>query len=141
MFTSSYNHTIDAKNRVFIPAKFREKLGDEIVISQSIREKCLKVHSIAEWEKYLEPIKGMDRAESEFILRRMNGTSLSVPLDATGRVQLTTDLIAYAGLEGKQVVIVGCGDYAEIWSQEAYDSQVKDADLDKIRRMLENAGL
>ena len=141
MFTSSYNHTIDAKNRLFIPAKFREKLGDEIVISQSVRNNCLKVCSVAEWDKYLEPIKKLDRAQSEYILRIMNGTSLSVPLDTTGRVQLTTDLIAYAGLEKKQVVIVGCGDYAEIWSEEEYDKNVRSADVEKIRNMLENAGL
>ena len=141
MFTSSYNHTIDAKNRLFIPAKFREKLGDEIVISQSIRNNCLKVCSVAEWDKYLEPIKKLDRAQSEYILRIMNGNSLSLPLDSTGRVQLTADLIAYAGLEKKQVVIVGCGDYAEIWSEEEYDKNVRSADVEKIRNMLENVGL
>ena len=141
MFTSSYNHTIDAKNRVFIPAKFREKLGDEIVISQSVREHCLKICSVAEWEKYLEPIKKLDRAQSEYVLRIMNGSSLSLPLDSTGRVQLTADLIAYAGLENKQVVIVGCGDYAEIWSEEAYRSKTKPEDIERARNILENVGL
>ena len=138
MFTSSYNHTIDAKNRIFIPAKFREKLGEEIVISQSVREHCLKVCSVDEWDKYLEPIKKLDRAQSEYI---MNGTSLSLPLDSTGRVQLTADLIAYAGLENKQVVIVGCGDYAEIWSEEEYNKKVKMADVETVKNILENAGL
>jgi len=141
MLTSSYNHTIDAKNRVFIPAKFRERLGDEIVISQSVRENCLKVCSVAEWDKYIEPIKKMDRAQSEFLLRVMNGTSITLLLDSTGRVQLTPELIKYAHLENKQVVIVGCGDYAEIWSEEAYNGKVKSADPDMIRHMLESVGL
>ncbi len=141
MFTSSYNHTIDAKNRLFIPAKFREEFGEEIVISQSIRERCLKVYSTDEWDRYLEPIKKLDRAQSEYILRVMNGNSLRQGLDSTGRVQLTPELIEFAGLASKQVVIVGCGDYAEIWSEEEYEKNVKSADAEKLRMLLESAGL
>lgn len=142
MFTSSYNHTIDAKNRLFIPAKFREEFGDEIVISRSIRDKCLKIYSTAEWDRYLKPIKeGMDRDQSEFILRVMNGKSIRLPLDSTGRVQLTAELISFAGLESKQVVIVGCGDYAEIWSEEGYEQNVTNADEEKIRMLLKSVGL
>ena len=48
MFTSSYHHTIDAKNRLFIPAKFREEFGDEIVISPSIRGNYLNIYSLEE---------------------------------------------------------------------------------------------
>ncbi len=141
MFTSSYHHTIDAKNRLFIPAKFREEFGGEIVISPSIRGNYLNVYSTEEWDRYLEPIKKLDRVQSEPLLRVMNGNSLRQPLDATGRVQLTQELVDYAGLESKAVVIVGCGDYAEIWSEEEYEKTVKSADIDKMRMMLESAGL
>ena len=71
----------------------------------------------------------------------MNGNSSRQPLDATGRVQISAELIAFAGLENKAVVIVGCGDYAEIWSEEEYEKNVKHADIDKIRMVLESAGL
>ncbi len=142
MFTSSYNHTIDAKNRLFIPAKFREEFGDEIVVSRSIRGRCLKVYSTAEWDKYLQPIKeGMDRDEAELILRVMNGKSLRLPLDSTGRVQLTQELIDYAELTDHQAVIVGCGDYAEIWSADGYEQNVTNADEERIRMLLKSAGL
>lgn len=141
MFTSSYHHTIDAKNRLFIPAKFREEFGDEIVISPSIRGNYLNVYSLEEWNRYLEPIKKLDRAKAEEYFRFMNGNSSRQPLDATGRVQISAELIAFAGLENKAVVIVGCGDYAEIWSEEEYEKSVKHADIDKIRMVLESAGL
>lgn len=141
MLASSYNHTIDAKNRLFIPAKFREKLGDEIVISKALRGDYLNVYSTAEWEKYLEPIKKMDRADSELVLRSLNGRSLTASLDGTGRVQLTPELIRDGHLESKQVVIVGCGDYAEIWSEEEYNEKVLNADQDRIRSLLERIGL
>lgn len=141
MLASSFNHTIDAKNRLFIPAKFREKLGNEIVISQALRGRYLNVYSTAEWEKYLEPIKKMDRAESEPILRFLNGTSLTVTLDGTGRVQLTPELIDYANIQSKQIVIVGCGDYAEIWSDKDYKEKVLNVDKDRLISLLERVGL
>jgi len=142
MFTSSYNHNIDAKNRLFIPAKFREKLGEEVVISQGVRKNCLKVCSVAEWDKYLKSIEAkFDKADSEFLLRVINGTSITVPFDTAGRVQLTVDLIKFASLEKRQVVIVGCGEYAEIWNESDYAKEVREADRDEIRRKLESKGL
>ncbi len=142
VFTSSYNHTIDAKNRLFIPAKFRDEFGEEIVISRSVRGKCLKIYSTAEWKKYLQPIsEKMDRDEAEYILRVMNGNSIRLPLDSTGRVQLTKELIDFAELKDGKVVIVGCGDYAEIWSEEGYEKNVTNADEERIRMLLKSVGL
>ena len=142
MLSSEYRHGVDPKNRLFIPVKFRDKLGEEIVISESVRKNCLKVCSVAEWDKYLKSIEEkFDKADSEYLLRVINGSSVTLPFDSAGRVQLTTDLIKFAGLEKRQVVIVGCGEYAEIWNESDYAREVKEADRAELRRKLESKGL
>ena len=124
---------MDAKNRIFIPAKFREELGEDIVISPSLRKKCLVVYSIKEWESYLAPIKaGLKREELETVMRYINSRALRLFLDSTGRVQLTPELVKHAELTDKQIQIVGCGDYAEIWDAETYEklmAQTNDEDI------------
>ena len=60
--------------------------------------------------------------------------------DAQGRVLLNKELLAYAGIE-KDAVIVGCGEYAEIWSAEAYDKEMASEDVDALRDALERLGL
>ena len=142
MFTSSYNHTVDSKNRIFIPAKFRDELGDDIIISPGLRNKCLVVYSIKEWEKYIAPMKeGLSREELEKVMRYLNGRALRLFLDSTGRVQLTPELVNYAGLNYKQIWIVGCGDYAEIWDAEAYKAVMNSTSNDEILGILNRFGL
>jgi MraZ protein len=142
MFTSSYNHTVDAKNRIFIPAKFRDELGDDIIIAPSLRNKCLVVYSIKEWEKYISPIKeGLTREELEKVMRYLNGRALRLFLDSTGRVQLTPELVAYAGLNDKQISIIGCGDYAEIWNADTYNDVMNSTSNDDILKILNRFGL
>ena len=140
MLSGEFNHAIDPKNRLFIPAKHREELGDSFMVAVSLREKCLKVFSHAEWENYIAPITRLKRSESEAALRALHRTALQASPDSQGRIILTPALIAFAGIE-KNAVIVGCGKYAEIWSEAEYDAHVAAEDLDAVRKMLEGYGL
>ena len=56
MFSGEFKHSLDTKNRLFIPAKHREELGESFMVAKSIRENCLKVYSMAEWEEYISQI-------------------------------------------------------------------------------------
>ena len=143
MFSGEYKHSIDAKNRLFIPAKYREELTREqesFMIAKSIRENCLKVYSMSEWEEYISPILKMERKASEAILRALHRDATQVTPDSQGRVVLPTSLIAYAGIE-KGAVVVGCGKYAEIWSEEAYSAMVTEEDIPGMKELLESYGL
>ena len=140
MLSGEYKHTLDPKKRLFIPAKHRDELGETFMVVRSIRENCLKVYSMSEWEKYIEPIKKMDRKESELILRTLHRTAAQVSPDAQGRIVLSTSLIEHAKI-AKNAYVVGCGDYAEIWAEEEYAATVDNEDFADMRAMLEAFGL
>ena len=140
MFLGEYRHNLDAKNRLFIPAKFREELGESFVVAKLMRGECLRVCSAAEWDKYLEPIRNLNRKDSENIVRALTKEAIQVSPDAQGRVVLSSALIEKAGLE-KNAVIIGCNDYVEIWSEAAYQRMLDEEDESEMLAILESMGL
>lgn len=140
MLSGEFRHGLDPKNRIFIPAKHREELGETFVVSKSIRENCLRVYSMAEWDAYIEPIKKLDGKDKDRIIRALNRNAAQVSADSQGRIVLTPDLIAHAELQ-KNAVIVGCGGYAEIWSEANHAAMVEEEDLAGLRDLLESYGL
>ena len=140
MLGGTYNHNIDQKNRLFMPAKLRDELGESFVITESLRGKSLKVFSKSAWDAYLEPIRKLPRALQEEALRDLNQNSSDGTPDSQGRIILTPEQIAFAEIE-KNTVIIGCGEYVEIWSQANYEKMQAETDRDAIRRQLEALGL
>lgn len=140
MLYGEFSHTVDAKNRMFVPAKYREELGETFVIFRSIRGNYIKMLSLGEWENYVAPIKALPRKDAEATLRFLNRNAAQVSPDAQGRIVLTQGLIEHAQIE-KNAVIVGCGDYAEIWSESLYNLSVEEEDQETIRESLEACGL
>ena len=140
MLSGEFRHTLDAKNRLFIPAKHREELGESFMVVRSIRDNCLQVYSMVEWDKYIEPIMKMERKNSEVILRTLHRNAANVTPDSQGRIVLPPSLIQHAEIS-KGAVVVGCGTYAEIWSEEIYDKTLEDENLEDIKAVLESFGL
>ena len=143
MLSGEFKHGLDPKNRLFIPAKHREELtvgSDSFMIAKSIRENCLKIYSMSEWEAYISPITKMDRKDSERILRALHRDAAQVTPDAQGRVIIPASLVEYAGIV-KGAVIVGCGTYSEIWAEESYESMVADENIEGMKNLLESYGL
>ncbi|MBO4308511.1 MAG: division/cell wall cluster transcriptional repressor MraZ [Clostridia bacterium] len=135
-----FKHNVDAKNRFFIPAKMRDELGASFVVVKSLRENCLKMYSMEGWEAYLAPIREQNRKLAERALRFLNGSMAQAEPDSQGRIVLPQELLSYAGIE-KCAVVVGCGDYAEIWSESAYNKMKQDEDLAAMVAELESFGL
>ena len=140
MLSGEFRHCLDPKNRLFIPAKHREELGETFMVVRSIRENCLQVYSAEEWENYIAPIKKMERKDSEVVLRALHRNAAQVSPDSQGRILLTPSLIQHASIV-KNAVVVGCGGYAEIWAEEVYDKSLETEDLDAVRKVLESFGL
>lgn len=138
--TGTYRHNLDAKNRIFIPAKHRDALGSPLVVFPSIRDRSLKVYSVEEWRAFTEKIETMVAKEREQVLRYYNENSDTLTPDAQGRIVLNQNLVDYAGLAGG-AVIVGCGKYAEIWSVEEHEKLKASTNVDDIRAALERLGL
>ena len=140
MLSGEYRHTLDVKNRVFIPAKHREELGESFVVAKSIREKCLRVYSMDEWSAYIKPIESLDGRDKERIVRALSRNAAQVSPDSQGRIVLPPDLVSYAQIE-KNAVVVGCGHYSEIWSDVNYAAMVEEEDLVGMKDLLESYGL
>ena len=122
MFIGEYHHTIDEKGRIIIPAKFREELGPNFIVTRGI-ENCLFVYSYENWAKITNKLSSLPFTQKD--ARTFNRFFLSgateVELDKQGRINLPTPLVQYATL-AKDCVVIGTGDRLEIWSLEAWEA-------------------
>jgi MraZ protein len=140
MLGGEYRHSLDAKKRIFIPAKLREELGQTFVVAKDIREKCLKVYSLQGWESYIAPLKEQKRKLSEKIMRFLHASLTQVAPDSQGRIVLPQELVDHAEIL-RDAIVVGCGDYAEIWAEEVYDQIKEEINLEEMISELEELGL
>lgn len=122
-FVGEYRHSLDAKNRLFIPVKHRELLGENFAIAR-INEKCLLLFSEEEWLRYTEKMLNGVPADTKRIVRKVFSKTTYVTPDAQGRVVIPSTLCELAELK-KNVVIVGTGNHAEIWSEDNW-KQIED---------------
>ncbi len=120
-FRGLHEHSLDAKDRITVPARYRSALGDGVVLIKGI-ERCVEVwpESAAEEmeQRTLASLNPMSR-DARRIQRRFFAHSESSELDSAGRVRLSAQLIEHAGLEGR-CVIIGSGSRLEIWSPDEW---------------------
>ena len=110
------------------------------MVVKDLRERCLKIYSKEEWEKYIAPIKNQERKLAEKVLRFLSSSMSQVVPDSQGRILLPKDLVQYADIE-RDVVIVGCYDYAEIWAEASYQKLKEEENLEEMIKDLESLGL
>ena len=120
MFKSAYYHSLDAKNRVFIPAKFRDALGEEFVVFKG-SEKCLYVYTKEGFEKVSRQFMNTNNRE---IQRAFFSQVVDMTADKQGRITLSNDLLEHADIT-KDVSIIGAGSRIEIWATENFKADVK----------------
>ena len=124
MFRGQYRHTIDPKGRLSIPAKFREVLdsdyGDKLVVVP-IKGAQLEVHPLSRWQEIEASVSRQSKFDEDVRKFRRLFLSLGedVALDPQGRIQIRQDYRERAGLV-KDVMIVGMGDYFDVWNVERW---------------------
>ncbi len=121
MLMGRFVHTLDAKKRLFIPAKHREQLGESFVITRNV-DKCLSVFSMEEWERYTDKLEQLPTTQAREIARFIYSNAAEVQPDAQGRILIPGDLLEYAGII-KSAVVLGCGRRAEIWAEETWNEK------------------
>lgn len=122
MFMGEYHHNIDEKNRIVIPTKYRETLGDNFIITRGL-EKCLYVYPESEWENIVNKLKALPFTKKDartFSRAFFSGASVC-EFDKSGRINITSPLVSYAGIN-KECVIIGVNDRIEIWDKESFDN-------------------
>ena len=122
MFMGEFHHSIDDKGRLILPAKFREDLGDNFIITRGLEE-CLFIYSISEWEKITHKLNNLPftKKDARSFMRFFLSGATATEFDKQGRINITSPLISYADLK-KECVIIGVGDRIEVWSSEKWSN-------------------
>ena len=141
MFMGEHSHTIDAKGRLIIPAKFREELGDQFVLTQGM-DYTLTIYPMAEWEKFLEQLNALPltNKEARTFKRFFTAKATMCELDKQGRILVPSGLRDYAGLV-KDVVLTGNISNIEVWSKEHWDEVSEVDDMDAIAEKMQDMGI
>ena len=141
MLIGEYEHSLDAKGRLIMPAKLREDIGEKFIITKGL-DGCLFAFSTTEWEKFEEklstlPISNKDaRAFTRFFF----AGAMDCEIDKQGRFLISSNLREFAGLT-KDVVIVGMNSRVEIWSKEKWNSCEESISADEIAEKMEMVGI
>jgi MraZ protein len=125
MFLGEFEHTIDEKGRITVPAKFRERLKAGLVVTKGIDD-CLWLYPIDVWQELAATIGTLpltDPRAREFKRQVFGGATDAKP-DKVGRVHLPITLRAYAHID-KQAVISGVYDHCELWDPAAWQESQK----------------
>lgn len=118
--TGTYEHSIDAKGRLFIPAKLREELGVTFYLAMGVDE-CLAIYPQETWNRFTDKFASLPMSQSA-AMRPLFANASKCELDSQGRIVIPQKLRKYAGLE-KDAVIIGVNDRAEIWSAETWNAR------------------
>ena len=131
MFLGEYEHNIDAKGRLAIPAKFRAQMDKGAVISKGMGT-CLSVYTMQRWdEKSGELASGKTSDELRDFERRIYPSASEVELDGQGRIVIPAKLRGYAGL-GNEVTVAGVRDHFEIWDRTGWYTYQERLDAEGI---------
>lgn len=117
--TGEYQHTLDSKGRLFIPARLREELGDEFYVTLSM-DKCLYAYSAENWKIFSDKVDAMPYVKQR-AMRPLYAFAAKCELDAQGRILLPKGLRDRVGLT-KNVTVLGANNHAEFWDSDVWAS-------------------
>ena len=129
MLLGEYEHTLDEKNRLTLPARFRQAFDGGIVVTRGV-DPCLVVFTLEGWERFVTArLEGLDpfSREARQMSRFIFAGAAEAELDRQGRVMLPPALIEHAGL-GREVVVAGVRDYVEIWDRAGWRKHLKEVE-------------
>lgn len=125
MLIGEYQHTIDTKRRLAVPAKFRKDLGERAIITKGL-ENCLVIYTLDEWGRYTQKLANMptNQADARNYARLQLAGACDVELDKLGRVLIPDYLKEYASLK-KNVTLLGLSTKIEVWDAEKWQEHRK----------------
>ncbi len=126
MLINSYSHSVDTKGRVFIPSKWRDDLGETVIVTRGIlgkgESKCLFGMSMSAWNEFYERFRTLAVSDirAQNVMRLLFANACECEVDKQGRILVSNALRGYAGLD-KDVVLIGMGGRFEIWDAAAWE--------------------
>ena len=141
MFIGEYEHNVDAKGRIIMPAKLRDDIGDKFIITKGL-DGCLFAYSLNEWANFEEKLKALPLAQKNarnFVRFFLSG-AVECEIDKQGRFLIPSNLREAAKLE-KDAVIVGVGTRLEIWDKEKWVKCDEEISADEIAENMTMLGI
>ncbi len=125
MLIGEYNHTLDEKNRMSLPVKFRKEMGKSVVVAPGL-DNCLSLFTTKEWEKISSKLSdsSMIASDNRSFSRFMFGQAMVVDVDAQGRILIPENLKNRSKLSSR-VIVIGVQNRAEIWNEKAWHEYKK----------------
>ena len=141
MLIGSYRHMLDQKNRFRIPSKFKNGLGEGLVITKG-SSSCLFVFSKEEFDKLLDKTSNISifDDEAQKPLRLVMSSAFEAEEDGQGRILLPAELKLHANIK-KNIVLVGVGRRLEIWAEEVWDNYSNNQNFDESVKALKDRGV
>ncbi len=143
MLIGEYNHSLDAKNRLIMPAKLREDMGENFIITTGL-DGCLFGFSMKEWQKFEDKLKTLpitNKNARNFVRFFLSGAT-ECELDKQGRFLIPNKLKEVASLD-KDVYIIGAGTRIEIWDKLKWEQQTSldNLSMEEIEQHMEELGI
>jgi len=129
MLLGEFEHTIDDKNRLTLPAKFREELAEGVVVTRGM-DGCLYAYPRDDWmERFQSRVGGLDplSREGRKLQRHFFSGAAEAEVDKQGRIMIPAPLLRYAGLQ-RDVVVAGVHDHLEIWDRETWRRELNEVE-------------
>ena len=139
MLIGKYKNSIDANGRIIFPAKFRDDIGENIVLAKGFFDKCLCAYSESEWKRLCESLKSFPEAKVREVKNWMFGSACLLTPDKQGRVFISPELIKHAELD-HDVVFVGMDSRVDLWNADNYDKMYNSITPENIADVLTQLG-
>jgi len=123
-----YQHSVDAKGRLIVPAKFREALGEAFVVTRGL-DNCLFGYPMNEWRKLEEKLKDlpMTKKDTRAFARFFFSGATEVEIDKQGRINIPATLMQHAHLV-KECVVLGVSNRIEIWAKDTWETYFSESE-------------
>jgi len=136
MFLGQHEHSMDEKGRLFLPAKFRERLGSPFVVTKGL-DNCLFVYPLLEWEATVQRLQEIttSRGDARAFERLFLSGAAELDCDKQGRINIPEPLRQHSRLE-KDAVVIGVGRKIEVWSKQVWQ-EYSNKSLDNYEQIAE----
>ena len=138
MFCGEYSHNLDAKKRIILPSKFREQLGENVVMTKSV-DPCVALYPIERWNTFTARLDSLPDIETRQVKRFLYSAAFETSVDAQGRILIAPNLCDYASL-CKSVKVIGVGDNIEIWDEKLWSNENSSENTADIANILIKLG-
>ena len=141
LLIGEYEHSMDSKGRLIMPAKLREDIGEKFIVTKGL-DGCLFAFSVTEWTNFEQKLRSLpiSNKDARMFTRFFFAGAIDCEIDKQGRFLISGNLREFAGFE-KEVVIVGMDTRIEIWSKEKWENCDQEISADEIATKMELLGI